>query len=30
MKPAKLSLPDELANVRRWHAELAARPSAQA
>jgi len=30
MKPAKLSLPEELANVRRWHAELAARPSAQA
>lgn len=30
MKPAKLSMPDELANVRRWHAELAARPSAQA
>jgi glutathione S-transferase len=30
MKPAKLSLPDELTNVRRWHAELAARPSAQA
>jgi len=30
MKPAKLGLPDELANVRRWHAELAARPSAQA
>jgi glutathione S-transferase len=30
MKPAKLSLPDELANVRRWHAALAARPSAQA
>jgi glutathione S-transferase len=30
MKLAKLSLPDDLANVRRWHAELAARPSAQA
>jgi glutathione S-transferase len=30
MKPAKLSLPDDLSNVRRWHAELAARPSAQA
>jgi glutathione S-transferase len=30
MNPAKLSLPDDLANVRRWHAELAARPSAQA
>ena len=30
MKPAKLSLPDVLANVRRWQAVLAARPSAQA
>jgi glutathione S-transferase len=30
MKPAKLALPDTLANVRRWHAEVAARPSAQA
>jgi glutathione S-transferase len=30
MKPAKLILPDELANVRRWHAALAARPSASA
>ncbi len=30
MKPAKLTVPEELANVRRWHAELAARPSAAA
>src|SRR3954451_23404649 len=30
MQPAKLGLPDDLANVRRWHAEPAARPSAQA
>ncbi len=30
MKPAKLSVPDELSNVRRWHETLAARPSAQA
>jgi glutathione S-transferase len=30
MKPAKLAVPDELANVKRWHAELAARPSAAA
>ncbi|HTS42483.1 MAG TPA: glutathione S-transferase [Xanthobacteraceae bacterium] len=30
MKPAKLSVPDQLANVRRWHAELSARPSASA
>jgi glutathione S-transferase len=30
MKPAKLSLPNELRDVRRWHAELSARPSALA
>ncbi|MCC6777466.1 MAG: glutathione S-transferase [Hyphomicrobiales bacterium] len=30
MKPAKLPVPDELANVKRWHAALAARPSAAA
>ena len=30
MKPAKLGIPENLANVRRWHAELAARPSASA
>jgi glutathione S-transferase len=30
MKVAKLAVPDELAHVRRWHATLAARPSAQA
>lgn len=30
MKPAKLSVPDELTNVRRWHEALSARPSAQA
>jgi hypothetical protein len=30
MKPAKLGVPDELAHVRRWHAQLAARPSASA
>ena len=30
MKPAKLSVPDQLANVRRWHAEISARPSASA
>jgi glutathione S-transferase len=28
MKPAKLSVPEELGHVRRWHAELSARPSA--
>jgi glutathione S-transferase len=30
MKPAKLSIPENLANVTRWHAELSARPSASA
>ena len=30
MKPAKLSLPDELTHVRRWHARLSERPSAKA
>jgi glutathione S-transferase len=30
MKPAKLSVPDELKHVRRWHARLSERPSAKA
>jgi len=30
MKPAKLELPEEFANVRRWHAQVTARPSARA
>jgi glutathione S-transferase len=30
MKPAKLAVPDDCANVRRWHAEVSARPSAGA
>src|SRR5262249_50471000 len=30
MKPAKLSVPDGLANLKRWHAAIAARPSAAA
>jgi glutathione S-transferase len=30
MKVPKLPLPDELANVRRWHASVSARPSAAA
>ncbi len=30
MKPAKLSVPAEMANVLHWHKELAARPSAAA
>jgi len=30
MKPAKLEIGDEFANVRRWHADIGARPSAKA
>jgi glutathione S-transferase len=30
MKPAKLALTDEMTNVRRWHADISARPSAAA
>ena len=30
MKPAKLAMPDPLTHVRRWHAEVSARPSAAA
>jgi glutathione S-transferase len=30
MKPAKLAVPDSLVNLKRWHAEVSARPSAQA
>ncbi len=30
MKPAKLTVPEELTHVRRWHAEISARPSASA
>ena len=30
MKPAKLAVPDELDNLKRWHAEVSARPSASA
>lgn len=30
MKPARIAMPEEFGNVRRWHAQLAARPSAQA
>jgi glutathione S-transferase len=30
MKPAKLAVPDELANLKRWHAAVSARPSASA
>jgi glutathione S-transferase len=30
MKPARLAIPDDLVNVRRWHAQVSARPSAKA
>lgn len=30
MKPAKLVVPDELGRLKRWHAEVSARPSAAA
>jgi hypothetical protein len=30
MKPAKLTVPEELTHVLRWHAEISARPSAKA
>ena len=30
MKPAKLQVPEEMTNVRRWHAAVSSRPSAQA
>jgi glutathione S-transferase len=30
MKPAKLLLPDELKSLKRWHADISARPSASA
>jgi len=30
MKPAKLAVPAELVNVRRWHGQVSARPSARA
>jgi len=30
MKPAKLAVPDELGHIKRWHAGIAARPSASA
>ena len=26
MKPAKLAVPDELKHLKRWHAEVSARP----
>jgi len=30
MKPSKIPMPDGLDNVKRWHAEVSARPSAKA
>jgi glutathione S-transferase len=30
MKPAKLAVPETMANLKRWHAEVSARPSAAA
>jgi glutathione S-transferase len=30
MKPAKLAVPEALGNLKRWHAEVSSRPSAQA
>jgi glutathione S-transferase len=30
MKPAKLTVPEDCTNVRRWHAAVSARPSASA
>lgn len=30
MKPARIAVPEDCANVRRWHAALTARPSARA
>ena len=30
MKPAKVAVPDDCTNVKRWHADVSARPSAKA
>jgi hypothetical protein len=30
MKVSKLTVPEELSHLRRWHADVAARPSASA
>ena len=30
LSPSKLAVPENLANVRRWHADVSARPSAKA
>jgi hypothetical protein len=30
MRPAKIEMPASLINLRRWHAQVSARPSARA
>jgi glutathione S-transferase len=30
MKPARLTMPDDISNVKRWHAAVSSRPSARA
>jgi glutathione S-transferase len=30
MRPARIKLPDEMTNIKRWYAEVSARPSAKA
>jgi hypothetical protein len=30
MKPARIDMPESLVNLHRWHAQVSARPSAQA
>jgi glutathione S-transferase len=30
MKPSRIVMPDNLSNVKRWHAAVSARPSAKA
>jgi glutathione S-transferase len=30
MKPAKLAVPDTMTNLKRWYADVSARPSAKA
>jgi glutathione S-transferase len=30
MKPARVAVPDDCTNVKRWHADVSARPSAKA
>ena len=30
MKPARIAVPEDLTNLKRWHAEVSARPSAKA